>query len=44
MIIIIRLLRIKASQNTLQNIKRSSRNKREEIKTKKTTKKPNVKN
>jgi len=33
-IIIIRLLCIKAAQNTLQNIKCSSSNKREEIKTK----------
>ena len=36
-IIIIRLLRIKAAQNTLQNIKRSSSNNREEIKTNRAT-------
>ena len=36
-IIIIRSLRIKAAQNTLQNIKRSSSNKREEIKTNRAT-------
>ena len=43
-IIIIRLLRIKAAQNTLQNIKRSNSNKREEIKTNTTMKETNVQN
>jgi len=43
-IIIIRLLRIKAAHNTLQYIKRSSSNKREEIKTNRTMKETNVQN
>jgi len=43
-IIIIRLLRIKAAHNTLQYIKRSSSNKREEIKTNTTMKETNVQN
>jgi len=43
-IIIIRLLRIKAAQNTLQHIKRSSSNKREEIKTNTAMKETNVQN
>jgi len=43
-IIIIRLLCIKAAQNTLQNIKRSSTYKREEIKTNTTMKETNVQN
>ena len=43
-IIIIHLLRIKAAHNTLQYIKRSSSNKREEIKTNTTIKETNVQN
>ena len=43
-IIIIRLLRIKAAHNTLQYIKRSGSNKREEIKTNRTMKETNVQN
>jgi len=43
-IIIIHLLRIKAAHNTLQCIKRSSSNKREEIKTNTTIKETNVQN
>jgi len=43
-IIIIRILRIKAAQNTLQNIKRSCSNKKEEIKTNTTMKETNVQN
>ena len=42
--IIIHLLRIKAAHNTLQYIKRSSSNKREEIKTNTTMKETNVQN
>ena len=43
-IIIIRSLRIKAAHNTLQYIKRSNSNKREEIKTNTTIKETNVQN
>jgi len=43
-IIIIHLLRIKAAHNTLQYTKRSSSNKREEIKTNTTIKETNVQN
>ena len=43
-IIIIRLLRIKAAHNTLQYIKRSSSNERAEIKTNTTMKETNVQN
>jgi len=42
--LIIHLLRIKAAHNTLQYIKRSRSNKREEIKTNTTIKETNVQN